>query len=199
MSFLKKRDDDHENIAFTIKELIESGNYSVVQGVFNSRTNQVEQQKNANQVAPPVINKTTEESLPDRKERPSVQGFRLFISYSRTDSQFVDHLENDLKIRGYTCWVDRSDLTGGQNWVTMIQKAIDSCQAMVVVLSPESANSIWVQREFLYALEMKKLVVPLIWRPGFQKPLALIERQVIDCSVNYVVGLTSLVKALSSQ
>lgn len=32
---------DRDNIAFTVKENLSDGNYSVVQGIFNQRTNQV--------------------------------------------------------------------------------------------------------------------------------------------------------------
>lgn len=35
------KEQDKDNIAFTIKENLESGNYKIVQGVFNTRTEEI--------------------------------------------------------------------------------------------------------------------------------------------------------------
>jgi len=61
---------------------------------------------------------------------------RIFISYSRKDSEFVDRLEADLRARDIYVWVDRRKLEGGSNFLDEIQKAIDKCNMMIIVLSP---------------------------------------------------------------
>src|SRR5437660_7552558 len=78
----------------------------------------------------------------------------IFISYARnkSDTIFVDRLEADLRLQGLRTWVDRRELEGGQDWLDEIEKAIDSCQVLLVVLSDEAIDSHYVKMEYLYAL-----------------------------------------------
>ena len=57
----------------------------------------------------------------------------LFISYSRTDSAFVDRLEGDLQAHNFHTWVDRSELKGGQDWPDELEKAIEQCQILLFI------------------------------------------------------------------
>ena len=43
------------------------------------------------------------------------QEITAFFSYSRTDSEFVDRLDADLRARGFKTWIDRRKLEGGQD------------------------------------------------------------------------------------
>jgi hypothetical protein len=65
----------------------------------------------------------------------------LAISYARTDSDFVDRLEADLTAQGYSTWVDRRKLEGGQVWDAVIRNAIDHCRVVLVVISPDALAS----------------------------------------------------------
>ncbi|MBA3824171.1 MAG: toll/interleukin-1 receptor domain-containing protein [Ktedonobacterales bacterium] len=85
----------------------------------------------------------------------------MFLSYSRKDSEFVDRLELSLNERGITTWKNRSDIPGGDNWVKMIEEAVRACEMMLVVLSPQSVISTYVQKEYIYAGQMLKMVIPL--------------------------------------
>lgn len=87
----------------------------------------------------------------------------IFISYSRTDITFVDRLEADLQARQFRTWVDRRRLEGGLDWLDQIQSAIDQCQMLVLVLSPDAAQSKYVRMEYRYALGTGKLVGHLSW------------------------------------
>jgi small GTP-binding protein len=90
---------------------------------------------------------------------------QVFISYSRKDLAFVEQLASDLKATGIDVWYDLTTLEGGALWANEIQKAIQSCQYVIVVLSPNSIASEWVNREFLYAQKLRKKIVPLYYRP----------------------------------
>src|SRR6266496_2145548 len=72
----------------------------------------------------------------------------------------------------------------------------DACAVFIVVLSPHSVTSEWVQNECLYALHMKKLVIPVICNRGFKKMLELMRLQAIDLSRGYEQGLAKLLLAL---
>jgi len=64
-----------------------------------------------------------------------------FISYSRTDTDFVDRLEADLRARGFKTWVDRRKLEGTREWQPQIDHAITEYPMMIVVLSPDAIAS----------------------------------------------------------
>jgi hypothetical protein len=120
----------------------------------------------------------------------------LFISYSRTDSAFVDRLEADLKACNFYIWVDRRKLEGGQDWMDELQNAIDRCHVLLVVLSPEAMASKYVRREYRYADQQGKLIIPLNLRPT-KVPIDLNGLQWVDFQRGYNQGLYDLQIALS--
>src|SRR5678815_3203104 len=88
---------------------------------------------------------------------------RIFISYSRKDSAFVRTLAGDLEKAGYDVWWDISDLRGGDDWVRVIPAAIAASQHVLVVLSPNSAESEWVEKEYTQALSLRKKIIPILF------------------------------------
>lgn len=122
-------------------------------------------------------------------------GIDVFISYSRSDARFVDRLDAGLKALGFTTWVDRGKLEGGQNWEREVQSAIDRSRAMIVVLSPPAAQSVYVQAEYSYGLDKKKAIVPLLYRPC-EVPLRLRIFQFVTFTGSQEALLGDLQKAL---
>ena len=98
---------------------------------------------------------------------------RVFISYARADSTpFVDRLEQSLKAQQFQPWIDRHGLEGGDQWMDIIQQAIDDCHALVVVLSPAAVQSKFVRIAYRYADEIGKLVIPLRYQCTTTTPKA---------------------------
>jgi hypothetical protein len=87
----------------------------------------------------------------------------VFISYSREDSAYVGRLATYLESVGISVWYDHA-LLAGQQWSDQIRTEIGSCTAFVVVMSPASVASSWVEREILHAENLGKTVVPLLLR-----------------------------------
>src|SRR6266542_4957876 len=87
---------------------------------------------------------------------------QLFISYSRKDIGFVRKLAVDLEKAGYDVWWDVSDLRGGDDWVRVIPAAIASSDYFAVLLSPNSAISEWVEKEYTQALSLRKKIIPIM-------------------------------------
>ena len=104
---------------------------------------------------------------------------QVFISYSRKDLFFVERLAKDLQTAGLQVWYDLSGLEGGTRWGQEIQSAIEASQCFVVVLSPNSIASQWVEREFMYAESMKKKIIPLLYQPC-KTPMWFINLHFID-------------------
>ena len=89
---------------------------------------------------------------------------KVFISYSRKDLKFVEQLAVDLTDAGLDVWYDLSGLEGGSQWSQEISKAIHNCDHVIMVVSPDSIKSKWVEEEFLLAGELKKNIIPLHYR-----------------------------------
>lgn len=87
---------------------------------------------------------------------------KLFISYSRKDIDFVRKLAGDLEKAGYDVWWDLTDLRGGDDWPRAIPAAIEASQFFLIVLSPNSAVSDWVEKEYTHALSSRKKVIPIM-------------------------------------
>lgn len=127
------------------------------------------------------------------------EALSLFISYSRTDSAFVDRLEADLKARSFQVWVDRRKLEGGDQWLNEIQKQIDRCHACLVVVSPGAIASEYVNMEYGRALRLRKRVIPVYHRliSDEEWPIDLERLQRVDFQGTYDQGLADLLNALS--
>ncbi len=121
---------------------------------------------------------------------------QVFISYSRKELKFVDRLANDLKATGFEVWYDLSGLDAGTRWGNEIQKAIKASQYFVVVMSPNSIDSEWVEREFLYASNQKLKIIPILYKacdlPMWSLNLHYIDVQGRNYSQNYLEILRSL-------
>lgn len=104
---------------------------------------------------------------------------KVFISYSRKDMDFARKLADDLEKAGFDVWWDISDLKGGDDWVRTIPSAIEASQYFIILLSPDSVASQWVEREYLHALNLRLKVIPLLIRPC-SVPFALANINYID-------------------
>jgi hypothetical protein len=90
----------------------------------------------------------------------------IFISYSRRDQEFVTRLASDLNTQVANVWFDQSTIQLGQKWHDEIMDGIRECKAFILVLSPDSMESKYVQEEVTKALELGKTIFPVIYRPA---------------------------------
>ncbi|MFN8377111.1 MAG: TIR domain-containing protein [Anaerolineae bacterium] len=88
----------------------------------------------------------------------------VFISYSRKDERFARQLATALSNRGYDVWIDVEDIPAGMKWSSAIQQGLDSANAMIVVISPDSMASTNVEDEWQYFLDQRKPVIPVLLR-----------------------------------
>jgi formylglycine-generating enzyme required for sulfatase activity len=121
---------------------------------------------------------------------------RVFISYSRKDLTFVQRLAKDLEAAGLEVWYDLTGLEVGTRWGSEIQNAIRSSDYFVVILSPNSTESEWVEREFLYAGNHRKKVIPILYQ-ACDMPLWALNLHYLDMSGgNFKVRFKELLKLL---
>jgi formylglycine-generating enzyme required for sulfatase activity len=121
--------------------------------------------------------------------------FKYFLSYAREDKDFVLQLAKELRAVDVNLWLDQIDILGGQLWDRAVSGALKACQGMIVILSPESVVSDNVMDEIFYALDEKRLVLPVLLRPC-DIPYRLRRVQHIDFTGDYNSGFSQLLKAL---
>lgn len=126
----------------------------------------------------------------------------IFLSHNSRDKPFVRRLASDLDAHGIRCWVDEAEIKVGDSLIEKIRQGIDSMNFVGVVLSPNSINSRWVQKEIDVAMNQEILgrtvkVLPLMYRtcelPGF-----LLGKKYLDFSTeeNYEAALKELVTTM---
>ncbi|NCT53704.1 MAG: TIR domain-containing protein [Microcystis aeruginosa G13-03] len=78
---------------------------------------------------------------------------QIFLAHASEDKPAVLALHERLKQAGYKPWLGKKDLIPGQNWRSVIRKAIADSQLFIACLSQRSiAKPGFVQREFKMAL-----------------------------------------------
>jgi hypothetical protein len=85
----------------------------------------------------------------------------IFISYSRQDQAYVNKLVQALEREGLPVWLD-DRINYGDKWPRVIEENLRKSQVFLLVMSPRSKNSHWVNCELALALELKKPIFPLL-------------------------------------
>jgi hypothetical protein len=85
----------------------------------------------------------------------------IFISYSHKDTTYAHGLADHLRNMGFDTWIDER-LDYGSQWPHEIQRQLDSCDAFILIMTPRSFASDWVQSELQRAKRKLKPIFPLL-------------------------------------
>lgn len=125
----------------------------------------------------------------------------VFISYSRTDHDFVDRLAKNLVSERFHVWLDRWEMKVGDSLIDRIQSAIKSSDYLCVVLSKASVSSDWCKKELNSALmrelEEKRVVVLPVLLEDCEIPFFLKEKFYADFRNSFQSGFQDLRNALA--
>jgi hypothetical protein len=88
----------------------------------------------------------------------------VFVSYSRRDQRFVHEFHAALAAAQRDVWIDWEDIPPSAEWLKEIERAIESADTVVFVISPDSASSQTCRHECAYAAECHKRIVPIVVR-----------------------------------
>jgi hypothetical protein len=103
--------------------------------------------------------------------------YACHICYASENEPFARLAEMMLKEAGYDVWRDERKLHAGEEWRTAIDEAIKNCDAMAVVITPESCASKYVTYEWAFALGYGTKVIPLLVTTAEVHPrLAVLQR-----------------------
>lgn len=123
-------------------------------------------------------------------------GARVFLSYARADAAFAAQLARGLRRLGVDVWVDVDSITAGKSWARQVGEALDTCWAMVLVLSPASLASENSDDEWNFYLDKQKPVFPVLLE-AVDVPYRLNKLQYVDFTAQpFDRALTKLVVAL---
>jgi TIR domain len=128
---------------------------------------------------------------------PETAAHRIFVSYARSDADFVLRVAGALRGDGRHVWVDQLDIPKGARWDTEVEKALQACSCLLVVLSAASVKSQNVLDEVSYAIGEGRSVLPILLQPC-SIPFRLKRLQYIDFTTDFGAGFTQLVAALDS-
>ncbi len=124
----------------------------------------------------------------------------IFISYNRDNELIAKVLDNDIQALGHSVWFDQ-ELSGGQAWWDQILASIRDCDVFVFVLSQKSLNSTACNREYGYASDLGKPVLPVMVSKGVSTnllPPALSKIQFVDYQEQGRDAAFRLARALAS-
>ena len=126
----------------------------------------------------------------------------LFVSHADKDNDRIDELCDHLHAAGIETWVDHQNgLTPGDHFNHKIQEAVNTCDAGLFVLTPNSAASNYCEAEWmrLIALKKKFYVALLDPVPLSDFPLLLGTIQYADLVKDYSAGINALIRAVGGK
>ncbi len=123
---------------------------------------------------------------------------RIFISYSKKDTEYVSSLVQALRKQGFDVWFDKNIITGN-DWDDTIEEELKKADAVVLILSKSSVESEGVKDEMSYAMSLGKNLNP-IKIEDCSVPMRLARKQYIDFpALGHQLGFERLVKDINLQ
>lgn len=94
----------------------------------------------------------------------------VFISYSHVDTSTADKLASLLSSLDIEFFRDVKDINWGNSISSKVRDGLETCAAILVVVSPASLKSHWVPYEIGYASALRRLVLPYLTHPSLDVP-----------------------------
>lgn len=87
---------------------------------------------------------------------------QVFISYSRKDSNYAMKLCGALETYNIPYFIDQERIEAGEKWPERLIEEVMKSEVFIVIMSPDSATSEWVNKELDLALRNKHHIMPLL-------------------------------------
>ena len=107
--------------------------------------------------------------------------YQAFLSHSSRDRELVERFRDRAGAAGVNVYLAEHDVQTGVVLSKKVQAAIDRSNVVVVLLTPNSHSSAYVQQEVGYAIRAGKLVLPVVEKSVPQSAFAMLE------GVEYIV------------
>ncbi|MBR4050472.1 MAG: toll/interleukin-1 receptor domain-containing protein [Clostridia bacterium] len=81
-----------------------------------------------------------------------------FISYSTKNKDSADGIKSLFNKNGIETWMAPNDIPAGSKYAEVISKALKNCSCLVLLLTNNSQNSLWVAKKVERAINYKKVI-----------------------------------------
>jgi hypothetical protein len=103
--------------------------------------------------------------MSSKKEDKNKGKLKLFVSYAMEDSRQAAELISQLARQPKFHIFPKSKISAGENWQLKIKKELSQSDYFLVLLSPTSVQSKWVQFELGAAWGLNKFIIPVVTSP----------------------------------
>lgn len=111
--------------------------------------------------APKALPKTASAATPNLAPKASTKAPAFISHAAQADGARASALTRDLEAAGLPCWIAPRDIPSGADWNAAIMRAIDACDAMILLVSDAALKSPFVKAEVQHAFEKGKRVFPI--------------------------------------
>jgi hypothetical protein len=124
----------------------------------------------------------------------------VFLSYSSKDKELAEKFVEALEGRRIAVWMDSGQIVVGDSISEKIQEGLEATEFLVLLLSPNSIQSIWVQKEWQSKLvdeaeSRSALILPVLGK-DCEIPRLLRDKKYADIRSNFKEGVAEVAKAI---
>src|SRR5262249_27363145 len=120
----------------------------------------------------------------------------------RKDEAFAQELVAGLQFAGFEPYLDKHDISAGEDWELRLGRLIETADTVVFIISPGAVESKRCAWEVERAEVLRKRLLPLVWRPVEQaKAPASLQRLnyiYFDKPHSFAPSLAALASALTT-
>ena len=98
--------------------------------------------------------------LMTRMLTPASRTCQVFISYSSKQQSIAAEIRHTLESNSISCWMAPDSIPTGDNYLSVIPLALEQVDVLLLILTPDSENSRWVQKEVGSAVGADKKLLP---------------------------------------
>ena len=123
----------------------------------------------------------------------------VFLSHSSLDREVAIKIAGVLRSHRIPIWFSETNMVGGLQWHDEIGAALRRCDWLMILLSPNSVESVWVKRELLRSLNDSRYherIVPVLLEPCDFDQLSwtLASLQIVDFTQGFEDGCRALLR-----
>lgn len=111
--------------------------------------------------------------------------YDVFISYSRKDSEIADRICGVLEDNDIKYFIDRSDISGGEEFSSVLIDAIEDSTVFLFLGSKNSYSSKWTSKELHFALNHKDRVAIIPYLIDGEPLPSDIEFKIADLNIRF--------------
>ncbi|MDJ0508904.1 MAG: TIR domain-containing protein [Crocosphaera sp.] len=105
------------------------------------------------------------EFIEKSRHHSTESSLEVFISYSRSNSDFARQLNESLQKLGKTTWFDQESIPPGVYFKQEIYRGIENSDNFLFIISPNSVNSPYCNDEVEYAHSLNKRIITILYQP----------------------------------